>query len=163
MSPQTANRMVDHARSLLNHFIPDVYIYTDHSKGGEGGLSPGYGLSLVASTTEGVLYSAEGAASTGSLPEDLGLAVSQMLCEEVSRSGCVDTSHQSLACLFMVLASEDVSKISVGKLSDYTIAYLRMLYEFFGVVFKITPDVDSGCVHLSCVGTGFTNVSRKIA
>jgi RNA 3'-terminal phosphate cyclase-like protein len=155
--------MVDHARSLLNHFIPDVYIYTDHYKGAEGGASPGYGLSLIASTTEGVLYSAEGAASSGSLPEDLGLAVSQMLCEEISRGGCVDTSHQSLALLFMVLATEDVSKISIGKLSDYTVGYLRLLQDFFGTMFKITPDDESSSLHLSCVGIGFTNVSRKIA
>lgn len=37
MSPQTANRVVDSARGLLNHFIPDVYIYTDHYKGAESG------------------------------------------------------------------------------------------------------------------------------
>jgi RNA 3'-terminal phosphate cyclase-like protein len=37
MSPQTANRVVESARGLLNHFIPDVYIYTDHYKGEESG------------------------------------------------------------------------------------------------------------------------------
>ena len=40
VSPQTANRMVDSARGLLNHWIPDVYIYTDHYKGEESGKSP---------------------------------------------------------------------------------------------------------------------------
>lgn len=28
-----ANRIVDAARSILNKFIPDIYIYTDHMKG----------------------------------------------------------------------------------------------------------------------------------
>ncbi|KNC79548.1 18S rRNA biogenesis protein RCL1 [Sphaeroforma arctica JP610] len=37
MSPQTANRVVDKARGLLNTFIPDVYIYCDHYKGAESG------------------------------------------------------------------------------------------------------------------------------
>jgi RNA 3'-terminal phosphate cyclase-like protein len=30
MSPQTSNRMVSSARGILNSFLPDVYIYTDH-------------------------------------------------------------------------------------------------------------------------------------
>lgn len=33
VSPQMANRIVDSARSILNKFIPDIYIYTDHMKG----------------------------------------------------------------------------------------------------------------------------------
>ena len=36
-----ANTQVDSARSLLNNMLPDVYIYTDHYRGPEGGLSPG--------------------------------------------------------------------------------------------------------------------------
>ena len=32
VSPQIANRMVTSARSLLNHFVPDVFVYTDHYK-----------------------------------------------------------------------------------------------------------------------------------
>ena len=29
-----ANRMVDSARSVLNSYLPDVYIYTDMARGG---------------------------------------------------------------------------------------------------------------------------------
>ena len=32
-----ANRMVDSARSVLNNYLPDVYIYTDTVKGTEPG------------------------------------------------------------------------------------------------------------------------------
>ncbi|KAJ3112617.1 rRNA-processing endoribonuclease [Phlyctochytrium bullatum] len=59
ISPAMANRMVDAARPILTRFIPDVYIYTDVYKGGESSKSPGYGLSLVAETTESNLLSAE--------------------------------------------------------------------------------------------------------
>ncbi|KAJ3028781.1 UNVERIFIED_CONTAM: rRNA-processing endoribonuclease [Siphonaria sp. JEL0065] len=59
ISPQMANRVVDSARSLLSRYIPDVYLYTDVYKGAESGKGPGYGVSLVAETTTGVLYSAE--------------------------------------------------------------------------------------------------------
>ena len=37
VNPSMANRMVDSARSVLNKYLPDVYIYTDVVKGKEGG------------------------------------------------------------------------------------------------------------------------------
>lgn len=79
---------------LFNHFIPDVFISTDHYKGKEGGTSPGYGVSLVAQSTAGCVLGVERAAAVRELPEDLGEAVAQLLCEEVAHGGCVDTSHQ---------------------------------------------------------------------
>lgn len=59
VSPQSSNRMVDGARSVLNDLLADVYIFTDHMTGPEAGQSPGYGLMLVAETTTGCLNSAE--------------------------------------------------------------------------------------------------------
>ena len=59
VSPQTCNRMVDGARGVLNALLADVYIFTDHVSGVGGGLSPGYGLTLVAETTTKKLISAE--------------------------------------------------------------------------------------------------------
>ena len=64
--------MVEACRQELNKFIPDVYIYTDHYKGQESGLSPGYGVSLVAETTDGCVFSAERMAEKATMPEDLG-------------------------------------------------------------------------------------------
>jgi RNA 3'-terminal phosphate cyclase-like protein len=40
---------------VLNHLIPDVFIYTDHYKGRDAGASPGFGCSLAAESTEGVV------------------------------------------------------------------------------------------------------------
>jgi RNA 3'-terminal phosphate cyclase-like protein len=163
VSPQTANRMVDSARGLLNHWITDVYIYTDHYKGDESGNSPGFGLSLIAETTSGVVLCAEQAATAGAsaLPEDLGRHAAELLCEEVANGGCVDTSFQSLYLLFMAISEESVSKIRLGKLSPYTIQFLRHLKDFFAVVFKISPDYSNGTVLLSCLGAGLKNFSKK--
>jgi RNA 3'-terminal phosphate cyclase-like protein len=36
VSPTVSNRMVDSARSILNSYLPDVYIYTDVARGGAG-------------------------------------------------------------------------------------------------------------------------------
>jgi len=162
MSPQIANRVVDGSKSLLLQFLSDVYIYTDHFKGPDSGKSSGYGLSLVAETTEGCTLSTERVAEPGQLPEDLGATAVQQLLAELVNGGCIDSANQSLALLFMTLCPEDVSKIRLGKLTPYTIQYLRHLRDFFGITFKIKADPESKTVLLSCLGTGFKNLARKI-
>ena len=62
--PQTSNRLVDGARGVLNNFLPDVYIFTDHHAGKDGGRSPGYGISLVAETTEGCVLGSDCASAS---------------------------------------------------------------------------------------------------
>ena len=47
---------------MLNSLLADVFIFTDHVSGAAGGLSPGYGMTLVAETTTKNLISAEGLA-----------------------------------------------------------------------------------------------------
>lgn len=51
VSPQFSNRLVDGARLVLNDFIANMYIHTNHLKGPMGGESPGFGISLVAETS----------------------------------------------------------------------------------------------------------------
>lgn len=120
VSPQTSNRIVDASRGLFNKLLPDVYIYSDHYKGSESGQSPGFALSLVAETTTGVFLGAEAAAAGGNLPEDVATLASHLLCEEISKGGCVDTTNQALVLLYMALSPEDVSKVRFGKLTPYT-------------------------------------------
>ncbi|KAF0687225.1 Aste57867_20987 [Aphanomyces stellatus] len=162
VSPQTANRIVDTSRGLFNNLLPDVYIYSDHYRGTDSGLSPGFALSLVAETTTGVLLGAEAAATSGSLPEDVASTASHHLCEEIQKGGCVDTSNQCLALLLMTLSPEDVSKVRFGKLTPYSIQYLRHLRDFFGVTFKIKADNETKTVLLTCLGVGFKNLSKKV-
>ena len=37
VSPQFSNRMIDTARSVLNRYIPDIYLYSDIYKGEDSG------------------------------------------------------------------------------------------------------------------------------
>jgi len=161
VSAQMANRLVDSAKGVLLKLNGDSYIYTDHHTGSSAGKSPGFGLSLVAETAKGCHISAEGIGSKGVLPEDVGRQTALLLLEEVFKGGCIDTSHQSLMFLLMVLSPEDVTKIRIGKLSAYSIRYLQNLKSFFGITFKITPDVETRTVLLACRGTGFKNLSRR--
>lgn len=59
VSPALGNRAIEAAKGRLLQFIPDIYIYADQNKGKNAGNSPGFGISLVAETTEGVFYGAE--------------------------------------------------------------------------------------------------------
>ncbi|XP_003472236.1 RNA 3'-terminal phosphate cyclase-like protein isoform X4 [Cavia porcellus] len=173
VSPQMANRIVDSARSILNKFIPDIYIYTDHMKGVNSGKSPGFGLSLVAETTNGTFLSAELASNpqgqgTAVLPEDLGRNCARLLLEEIHRGGCVDSTNQSLALLLMTLGQQDVSKVLLGPISPYTIEFLRHLKSFFQIMFKIETkpcgeELKGGDkVLMTCVGIGFSNLSKTL-
>eukprot|EP01118_Nematostelium_gracile_P001486 TRINITY_DN1153_c0_g1_i1.p1 TRINITY_DN1153_c0_g1~~TRINITY_DN1153_c0_g1_i1.p1 ORF type:complete len:372 (-),score=84.18 TRINITY_DN1153_c0_g1_i1:62-1177(-) len=162
VSPQTGGRMVDAAKSVLNKYMQDVFIYTDHYKGSESGLSPGFGLSLVAESSTGNAMGCDGAAEGGSLPEELGVRVANALLNEVANRGCVDSSNQSLVLLLMILCPETISKVRLGKLTPYTMKSLRHLKDFFGVTFKIEPDPESMTIVCTCRGIGFKNLSKRV-
>ncbi|GEM11916.1 RNA 3'-terminal phosphate cyclase-like protein [Rhodotorula toruloides] len=188
VSPQLANRLVASARSVLNRYIPDIYIYTDVYRGEDSGKSPGYAITLVASSTSHVLHSSESSScpsrstssSSPQTPEDLGLIAARQLLTEIARGGCVDRGWEWLVTTMLVLGGEDVGKVRVaGPLEAGLIAHLRDLKAFFGTTFKIKPvaslpstaadAADEGGgggkerdeYVLSCVGTGFVNTARR--
>lgn len=127
ISPTIITRVIDSCREVLNGYLPDVYIHTDHYKGKkEGGASPGYALSLVAETTTGVLISTERTAkcrknatipgtedisSKTEVPEDIGRDAALSLLQEVYSGGVVDSAHQPLILQLMVLTPEDISSV----------------------------------------------------
>lgn len=79
----------------------------------------------------------------------------------------MDSTSQSLAILFMSLGPKDVSKLVIGPLSEYSIWFLRHLREFLGITFKLDPYENemegsgSEKVLLTCVGIGYTNISKR--
>ncbi|XP_065567830.1 RNA 3'-terminal phosphate cyclase-like protein isoform X2 [Artemia franciscana] len=179
VSPAMANRMVESAKGLLLKVIPDVFITTDHRKGVGKKGSPGYGIVLIAETTKGAFLVAESSSNPinsgkpPSVPEDIGLEAANRLLQEIYRGGCVDSNCQSSTLLFMALYQKDVSKIMTGPLSPYTIKFLRTLRDFFGTQFKVETkqrsheeeDLRTGCdkVILTCIGVGYTNLSKTVA
>ncbi|XP_012264455.1 probable RNA 3'-terminal phosphate cyclase-like protein [Athalia rosae] len=175
VSPAIANRMVESAKGVLLKFLPDVYIHTDQTRGASSGKSPGFGLSLVAETTSGIFLSGEAFSpltEKGSLPcvpEDLGREAALHLLDEIYRGGCVDSPFQSLAALFMALGKKDVSKMTVGPLTQAMTQFLRDLRDFFGIVFKLdtaksdeSTEDEQLLISLTCVGIGYTNINRRV-
>jgi RNA 3'-terminal phosphate cyclase-like protein len=184
VSPQMANRMVDIAKGILLKYIPDIYIYTDHLKGKNSGKSPGFGLSLVAETTNGVFYTGEavsnpsGSGKELSVPEDIAKEAAHSLLNDIYRGGAVDTLNQGMTALFMAFGQRDLSKVQFGPLSPYTIQLLRHIKEFLELTFKLessqsntdyNEDIEneyktgSKKIIATCIGIGFTNLSKTVS
>ncbi|KIY43567.1 18S rRNA biogenesis protein [Fistulina hepatica ATCC 64428] len=165
VSPQFSNRMIEASRSILNRYIPDIYLYSDVYKGDESGKSPGYALSILAESTTGALHCAEAISEPGVAPEDIGLKATRSLLSAIERGGCVDRRHQSLVLLMMVLGSEDVGRCRMSEPTEQTIEVLRDIQQFFGTSFKIvtaSPE-ESGHLMYSCYGIGYVNANRTLA
>ena len=72
-------------------------------------------------------------------PEDVGKEAAAALLDEIARGGCVDSLVQPLALTLMALCPQNVSRLRLGKLSPAAIATLRLLRDFLGCTFKLTP------------------------
>ncbi len=140
---------------MLNNFLPDVFITTDARGGAAAGASPGYGVQLLATTTSGCAFvsqraagaargTASGAAAAAAgappmQPEDMGRAAAAALLDEIERGGCADSLAQPLLLTLMALCPQNVSRLRLGKLSPAAVATLRLLRDFMGCTFKLTP------------------------
>lgn len=161
MTPNIASRVVDVVKGNLLDYVKDVFIYTDHYKGAESGASPGYGLTLVAETTTGCFLSAEVMAQKQTLPEDVAKECVEALLQEALMGGCVDTSMQAFVIGLLASGPEDIAHLRLGNLTEYSIALLRHLKQFFGVTYKLTADASTNTVLLSGFGVGYVNMSKS--
>lgn len=136
---------------MLTTLLPDVFIYTDATRGAGSGASPGFGVTLTATTTAGCMLSVQrqvGRAGSATatedgpvLPEDLGAAAANALLDEIERGGCIDSSCQPLVLAFMALCPADVSRVRMGLLTPAGIATLRLLKAVWGITFRLRSEV----------------------
>ncbi len=174
-------RMIDCARSVLNPFIGDTYIFSDvssapflpstdkFSSGPKKKIGIGFGLSLVAESSTGSLYSADVASSPsgGQPPEDIGRRCAYQLLEAISLGGCVSAEAIPTVLTLMAMGSEDVGRVQLGKDvfgTEEIIGLGRDLRRFGASAWGIR---DAGAqteeIVVSVVGRGVGNVGRKIA
>ncbi|KAL4798221.1 hypothetical protein BDV19DRAFT_377129 [Aspergillus venezuelensis] len=174
-------RMVDVARGVLNPLVPDTYIFSDVSSAplvpandrnnpsAKKKIGLGFGLSLVAESSTGCLFSADVASppSGGQPPEDIGKACAYQLLETIAKGGCVAPAAFSTMIGLMTMGSEDVGRIQVGRDiigDESSIQLARDLAKFgtpgWGLRDASTGDGD---VIISVVGRGIGNVGRKVA
>lgn len=169
ISPQVANRLIEAARGQLNQYTPDVYIYSDVSRGEEAGLSPGYSLFLQAESTGGAIFSVDSIGTAEVPAEDIALSLTRSLLTQIKRSGMVDQAHQWMMLMLMALSPEDLSKVAIGPLAPAANVLLADLKTFLGVSFKI-QEVSSKKSSsrnktvlnvVSCIGSGYYNLNRR--
>ena len=190
--PGSSNaRSIEAARGILNRFVPDTYVFSDVSgppppvdktQRGNSGMRTGigYGMSLVAETTSGCLYSADAVADPrgGQVPEEVGKACAYQLLEAIEQGGCVSRVGAATVLTMMAMGSEDVGRITMGRIvvgSPGVIAFARELKAFgmsewgirdadaAGSSDEDSDDEPESDLLITVVGKGVGNVGRKIA
>jgi len=137
----------------------------DAARGENAGKSPGYALYLQAESTTGALLFADDVSVPRSQPEDLGAVVAKRLLREIKNGGFVGSQHQWMAFILMAFCPADLCQVSFGKLCDVvTSALIEDIRKFVGVSFRIieTARSSGGAVLVSCVGSGYVNLNKRI-
>ena len=177
MAPTLANRVRTSANEIMYNYISDVWIFNHSTSRNELieninsmnkshrsniEISAGYGLTLIAETTNEILLSVHKLNDSLDLTaEEFGESVAKLLLEEVSYGGTVDTSVQGIVLLLMALCTQDVSKVRLGRISKHTVNLLRLVKDLLGITFKIKEDPQTGTIFASCLGLGYTNIWRQ--
>ena len=176
-------RMIETARGVLNPLCPDTYVFSDMSPAplvpapertnpsAKKKIGLGFGLSLVAESSTGCLYSADVACPPqgGQPPEDIGKHCAYQLLETVSKGGCVAPAAATTMLTLMTMGSEDVSRIQVGRdviADENTVQIARDLAKIGAPGWGLRDaagENESGDVIVSVVGRGIGNVGRKVA
>ena len=175
-------RMIESARGVLNPMTGDTYIFSDvtsapfvpssekSNPGVKSKTGVGFGLSLVAESTTGSLYSADLASppSGGIPPEDVGRRCAYQLLESISAGGSVSLIAAPTVLTMMAMGSEDVGRVVLSKdvLGTEQIVSLGRDLKAFGTSAWGIRESSSGReedVVVSVVGRGVGNVGRKIA
>lgn len=173
-------RMIEAARGVLNQFAPDTYIYSDVSSApliaapersnanAKKKIGLGFGLSLVAETSTGAMYSADIASNPdgGEVPEDLGKRCAFQLLDCIAQGGFASNVAAPVMLTMMAMGSEDVGRLAIGKevLGTEQIVQLARDLRAFGMTgWGLKESDEEGEMLVSIVGRGVGNVGRKIA
>ncbi|KAI9714992.1 MAG: hypothetical protein M1828_001099 [Chrysothrix sp. TS-e1954] len=174
-------RMIEAARGVLNPLVADTYVYSDvtsapllpsndkDAQGAKKKTGIGFGLSLVAESATGCLYSADvPSPPQGGVPaEEIGEACAYQLLECISRGGCVSDIAAPTMLTLMAMGSEDVGRLQMSKdvLATEEIIGLARDLQTFGLSawgLRDIPEKENQVI-VSVVGKGVGNVGRKIA
>ena len=147
VSGQNNARMIEAARGVLNKFAGDIYVFSDVSSvslvsaptkdnpQAKKKVGLGFGLSLVAETSAGCLYSADSASPPegGQPPEDIGRLCAFQLLESIEIGGCVSIEAAESVVTLMSMGLEDVGRVQLGNdvLANERIVQLARGFEIF--------------------------------
>lgn len=176
-------RMIESARGILNPLVPDTYIFSDvaaaplvpapekNNPAAKKKIGLGFGLSLVAESSTGCLFSADVASppAGGQAPEDIGSQCAYQLLETISKGGCVAPAAAPTVLTLMTMGSEDVGRLQLGRdvIADEHLIQLARDLATFGApgwgLRQADGDAANDDLVVSIVGRGIGNVGRKVA
>lgn len=182
VSASSNARMIYEARGILNPLVSDIHVAAQYDQAplvsANDKANPaskkrtgiGFGLSLVAeSNTIGVFYSADVVVPSegGVTPEDVGKQCAFQLLETISEGGCVTRAGVTSALILMVMGSEDVGRIRVGREvvgTEDVVGLSRDLKKFGASAWGMRDaEEDDTDIILSVKGMGVGNIGRKLA
>ncbi|KAJ9648318.1 hypothetical protein H2199_001172 [Coniosporium tulheliwenetii] len=155
-------RMIEAARGVLNPFVANTYIFSDVSSaplvpdtsktaqlGARRKIGVGFGISLVAESSTGALWSAD-------------------VASPAEGAGYVSAVAAPTVLTLMAMGSEDVGRVKMGRDvlgTEEVISLARDLRAFgaSGWGLRDADEDEQGDVVVSVVGRGVGNVGRKIA
>ena len=175
-------RTIEAARGILNELVGDIYIFSDMNAASlvstpskndptaKRKIGLGFGLSLVAESTSGCLFSADSSSPPegGIPPEDIGKQCAFQLLESIERGGCISVESAPTILTLMAMGTEDVGRVQIGKdviASESVIQLARDLSTFGAAGWgfrEATEEKEKGQMVVSVVGNGIGNVGRKI-
>ena len=175
-------RTIEAARGILNQLVGDIYVFSDMSAASlvpapeknnpnaKRKVGLGFGLSLVAESTSGCLFSADSSSPSegGVPPEDIGKQCAYQLLESVERGGCVSAEAAPMILTLMAMGSEDVGRVQLGKdvVASENVVQLARDLSVFGAAGwgfrEAGAEKEQGQLVVSVVGNGIGNVGRKV-
>ncbi|ODV80159.1 18S rRNA biogenesis protein [Suhomyces tanzawaensis NRRL Y-17324] len=171
VSPSVVNRMIDSARQVLRPTGVEVNITADVWRGESSGLSPGFGVTLVAELKKGWRILTEGVGSAGSLPEDLGEKVAYELLDELTKSCIIGRNQIMLSLVYMTIGKEDIGRLKLHKdqIDEDFVWILRDIKNVFDTEVFLKDGAEEPIpgeeqyMTATVKGIGFTAASKKIA
>ena len=142
LSSVYTRQMIDSSRGILNKFLPDVWISEDIYKDKDlSKISPGYGLTLCAETKNGFCFCTDMINDNNNIDKtanDLSKECTLQFLNDIYSSGCCNVNNQSLFLFLMCLSEKNyVSKMKVGKITEFTKGVLKFIDKYIGVKFHI--------------------------
>jgi RNA 3'-terminal phosphate cyclase-like protein len=170
---QITSRLATTTKNYLASILPPsrIQIYSDPAEGNTG--SPGYGICLVAETTNGIIYTAEKTAplnpSEDSTPEDIAIECANKLLYTMAQRGCIDRFAAPMVMVCCAALNGTKGDVGLVHISQDTMIQDKGWPELWRDI-KMIWNVQGHFEYLedgkqvSCrfVGSGWKNVARGI-
>ena len=154
--PATLNTIIGTSRKTFSEFIPDVYIYSIFAKGSH----PGYLLSLIATTTEGLTY----ASSLTGEPKVNPVDMAKECCNNLFRTMKTSYLDPSLQCLALVLCAccEYTCELKIKRNSKNVWRFIDDIKRFTQKKVLISKENNNDPYLVQLSGIPLLNINRDI-